>query len=265
MLAPRLAAPHRPTVNADTSRSPALAHLFVSDLHLDAASPQAVRTFLRLLEGEARDAESLYILGDLFESWIGDDDPDPVRSRVCAALHSLSSTGVPVFVMHGNRDFLLGAGFEARSGGRLLPDPVIADLYGTRVLLTHGDLLCTGDAAYQELRSTVRGEFFQRRVAALSLAQRELLAAAARAGSRAHTATVPADIMDVDPAAVAALARATGVGCIVHGHTHRPAVHESQVDGRPLRRIVLDAWYERGGLLRWGGGGFETVSLPFDA
>ncbi len=241
-----------------------MAHLFVSDLHLDAASPQAVETFLRLLAGEARGAESLYLLGDLFESWIGDDDPDPVRSRVCAALQSLTRSGVPVFAMHGNRDFLLGAGFEARSGCRLLPDPVIADLHGTRVLLTHGDLLCTGDAAYQELRTTVRGEFFQRRVAALSLAQRELLAAAARAGSRAHTRAVHADIMDVDPDAVAALVRATGVGCIIHGHTHRPAIHETQVDGRPLRRIVLDAWYERGGLLRWSAGGFEAVPLPFD-
>ncbi len=240
-----------------------MAQLFASDLHLDAASPQAVETFLRLLAGEAREAQALYLLGDLFESWIGDDDPDPVRARVCEALRALTQRGVAVFVLHGNRDFLLGAGFEARSGCRLLPDPVVTDVQGTRVLLTHGDLLCTGDAAYQELRSTVRGEFFQRRVAALSLRQRELLAAAARAGSRAHTSTVHADIMDVDPGAVAALARATGVDCIIHGHTHRPAVHETHVDGRPLRRIVLDAWYERGGVLRWDAGGFEAVALPF--
>lgn len=242
-----------------------MAQLFVSDLHLDAASPQAVEAFLGLLAGEARGAQALYILGDLFESWIGDDDPDPVRSRVCAALRALAAGGVPIFALHGNRDFLLGPGFEARSGCRLLPDPVITEIHGTRVLLTHGDLLCTGDAAYQELRSTVRGEPFRRRVAALSLAQRELLASAARAGSRAHTSTVHADIMDVDTGAIAALVRATKVECIVHGHTHRPAVHDSVLEGRPLRRIVLDAWYESGGMLRWDASGFEAVSLPFGA
>jgi UDP-2,3-diacylglucosamine hydrolase len=242
-----------------------LATLFVSDLHLDASSPQAVATFLGFLEGAAREADALYLLGDLFESWIGDDDPDPVRSRVCAAMQALAARGVPLFALHGNRDFLLGPGFESRSGCRLLPDPVVTTLHGERVLLTHGDLLCTGDAAYQELRSTVRGDYFQREVAQLSLAQRELLAAAARAGSRAHTATVRAEIMDVDPAALAALVRATGVATIVHGHTHRPAVHAENVDGKPLRRIVLDAWYERGSALRWSERGIETLELPFAA
>ena len=226
-----------------------MAQLFVSDLHLDAASPPAVETFLRLLAGPAREAEALYLLGDLFESWIGDDDPDPVRSRVCDALQALAGHGVAVFAMHGNRDFLLGPGFEARSGCRLLPDPALTTLYGLRVLLSHGDLLCTGDTSYQELRSTVRGSDFQRRVGALTLAQRELLAAAARAGSKAHTSTVRAEIMDVDPGAVAALVRASGADVLLHGHTHRPGVHELEVDGRRVRRIVLDAWYERGSAL----------------
>ncbi|MCU0758574.1 MAG: UDP-2,3-diacylglucosamine diphosphatase [Steroidobacteraceae bacterium] len=240
-----------------------MAHLFVSDLHLDASSPAAVEAFLRLLAGEARAAAALYVLGDLFETWIGDDDPDPVRSRVCDAMQGLAAGGVAVFAMHGNRDFLLGPGFEARSGCRLLPDPVVTDLHGTRVLLTHGDLLCTGDTSYQELRTTVRGPDFQRRVAALSLAQRELLAAAARAGSRAHTSTVRAEIMDVEPGAVAALAGATGVDCILHGHTHRPGVHSISVQGRPVQRIVLDSWYDSGSALHWDAGGFRTVNVPF--
>lgn len=242
-----------------------MALLFVSDLHLDAGSPAAVDTFLGLLAGAARDADALYLLGDLFESWIGDDDPDPVRTQVCEALRGLAAHGVAVFAMHGNRDFLLGPGFEARSGCRLLPDPSITTIHGARVLLSHGDLLCTGDHAYQELRSTVRSPAFQRRVGALSLAQRELLAAAARAGSRAHTATARTEIMDVDAGAVAALARATGVDVILHGHTHRPGVHEFELDGRRVRRIVLDAWYERGSALRWDEHGFTNLVLPFAA
>jgi UDP-2,3-diacylglucosamine hydrolase len=240
-----------------------VAHLFVSDLHLDASSPAAVEAFLGLLAGQAREAEALYVLGDLFESWIGDDDPDPVRSRVCDAMRELATRGVAVFAMHGNRDFLLGPGFEARSGCRLLPDPVVTTLHGVRLVLSHGDLLCTGDTSYQELRTTVRSRDFRRRVGALTLAQRELLAAAARAGSRAHTSTVRAEIMDVDAGAVTALARATGADCILHGHTHRPGVHLLQVDGRPVRRIVLDAWYEQGSALRWDAAGFDTLSLPF--
>ncbi len=240
-----------------------MALLFVSDLHLDAASPRAVATFRELLEGAARTADALYILGDLFESWIGDDDPDPVRTEVCAALHALAASGVPLFALHGNRDFLLGPGFETRSGCRLLPDPVITDIHGMRVLLTHGDLLCTGDHAYQELRSTVRSARFRNRVAGLSIEQRELLAGVARAGSRAHVARVARQIMDVEPDAVAALVRASGVDCVLHGHTHRPAVHEFEIDGRLRRRIVLDAWYERGGMLRWDAQGFEFVHLPF--
>ena len=129
-------------------------YLFVSDLHLEAAAPQAIEAFVGLLRGEAREAAGLYILGDLFESWVGDDDPDPARDRVCREMAALAATGVPVFVMHGNRDFLYGAGFERRTGATVLPDPCVATLFGQRVLLTHGDLLCTGDAAYQELRST---------------------------------------------------------------------------------------------------------------
>ena len=147
----------------------------------------------------------------------------------------------------------------------MLPDPALTTLYGLRVLLSHGDLLRTGDTSYQELRSTVRGSDFQRRVGALTLAQRELLAAAARAGSKAHTSTVRAEIMDVDPGAVPALVRASGADVLLHGHTHRPGVHELEVDGRRVRRIVLDAWYERGSALRWDESGFSTLALPFAA
>lgn len=236
--------------------------LFVSDLHLDSTAPAAIDQFVDWLGGEARSARAVYILGDLFESWIGDDDADPARERACAALRALTAAGVPCFVMRGNRDFMLGAGFEARTGCRLLPDPVIADLDGHSVLLTHGDLLCTDDHAYQELRSTVRNPAWQRRVLALPLATRSLLAGAARSGSKAHIERAAMAIMDVNDDAVARLFRATGVDCMIHGHTHRPAIHRVDVDGRVRTRAVLGAWYEQGELLRWRDGALEAAVLP---
>jgi len=239
-------------------------YLFVSDLHLEAAAPQAIDAFVGLLGGEAREAAAVYILGDLFESWVGDDDPDPARDRVCRAIAALTATGVPVFVMHGNRDFLYGAGFESRTGATVLPDPCVATLFGRRVLLTHGDLLCTGDAAYQELRSTVRAVSFRERVLALPLEARQTLADAARAGSKAHVAAQRAEIMDVTPDAVVAAFRATGTRVMVHGHTHRPAEHQLDVDGEPALRVVLDAWYEGGSVLTLDASGFARRAIPFD-
>ena len=239
-------------------------YLFVSDLHLEAAAPRAIEAFVGLLRGEAREAAALYILGDLFESWVGDDDPDPARDRICREIAALTATGVPVFVMHGNRDFLYGAGFETRTGATLLPDPCVATLLGRRVLLTHGDLLCTGDAAYQELRSTVRAASFQERVLALPLEARQTLADAARAGSKAHVAAQRPEIMDVTPDAVVAAFRATGTRVMVHGHTHRPAEHGHVVDGEQALRVVLDAWYDGGSVLTLDASGFARRPLPFD-
>lgn len=236
--------------------------LFVSDLHLDGAAPAAVEQFVAWLGRDARAARAVYVLGDLFESWIGDDDDDPARERVCAALRGLTGAGVPCFVMCGNRDFLLGSGFGARTGCVLLPDPVIADLDGRAALLTHGDLLCTDDHAYQELRTTVRDPDWQRRVLALPLATRALLAGAARAGSKAHTEQAAAAIMDVNAEAVEKLFRATGVDLMIHGHTHRPALHALEVDGRRVTRAVLGAWYEHGDVLRWQDGRLEPLQLP---
>lgn len=238
-------------------------YLFVSDLHLDGGAPAAIDAFCAFLGGAARECDALYVLGDLFESWIGDDDDDPARGRVVTALAALAGRGPAVFVMRGNRDFLLGPGFEARSGCRLLPDPVVATLQGRRVLLTHGDQLCTADHAYQELRSTVRTERFRSTVLALPTPHRRRLADAVRAGSRAHTASTQASIMDVDPQAVVDAMRAASVDVMIHGHTHRPATHALQIDGRPATRIVLDAWFDRGSVLEWGPAGPSTRLLEF--
>jgi UDP-2,3-diacylglucosamine hydrolase len=238
-----------------------VAHLFVSDLHLDAAAPQAIAQFEGFLEHEARGADSLYILGDLFEAWVGDDDPEPERDRVCRALLRATSAGLPCFILHGNRDFLFGAGFSARTGVRVLPDPVLAELDGTPVLLSHGDLLCTDDHSYQELRSMVRAPGWQRRFLALPLAARSLLADAARAGSRAHTARIVPQIMDVNESAVLAAFRASGARWLIHGHTHRPGVEEYRIDGERALRLVLGAWYREGSYLRWHHGEYRLVTL----
>ncbi len=223
-----------------------MALLFVSDVHLDGGAPEATEQFLEFLGREAAGADALYILGDLFEAWVGDDDEDPEKERVCRALRTLAASGVACFALHGNRDFLLGPGFSERSGCRLLEDPVVAELDGERVLLTHGDALCTDDHAYQELRTLVRSREWQQRFLALPRTHRALLVEEARAGSRRHTARTVPYIMDVNAAAVTAAFRATRVRRMIHGHTHRPGVHRLEIDGLPAERIVLGAWYEQG-------------------
>ena len=241
-----------------------MARLFVSDVHLDAGAPEATGQFVGFLEREAAQAEALYILGDLFEAWVGDDDEDPEKERVCSSLRALAARGVACFALHGNRDFLLGEGFTERSGCRLLGDPVIAELDGEPVLLTHGDALCTDDHSYQELRSAVRSRDWQRRFLALPLSTRERLSHEARAGSRRHLARARGRpyIMDVNEGAVAAAFRAAGVRRMIHGHTHRPGVHEMRLDGAPAQRIVLGAWYEQGSYLSCEPGKYELRALP---
>jgi UDP-2,3-diacylglucosamine hydrolase len=239
-----------------------MARLLVSDVHLDGGAPEATEQFLGFLAHEAADAEALYILGDLFEAWVGDDDEDPDNERVCRGLRELTARGVACFALRGNRDFLLGAGFCARTGCRLLPDPVIAQFDGEQVLLTHGDALCTDDHRYQELRTLVREPAWQRRFLALPRAHRQLLADEARAGSRRHTARTVPQIMDVNSSTVAAAFRAAQVRRMIHGHTHRPGVHELRIEGGSAERIVLGAWYEQGSYLSYERGKYELRELP---
>jgi len=239
-----------------------MSRLFVSDVHLDASSPEAVEQFLGFLREHAAGSQALYILGDLFEVWIGDDDPEPEKERVCAGLRTLTRSGVAVFVLHGNRDFLLGRGFCESTGCRLIADPIISEFDGERILLTHGDALCTDDHSYQELRSIVRTPTWQRKFLALPVADRDMLANQARAGSKNHTARTTPTIMDVNSEAVVAAFRATGVKRIIHGHTHRPGIHEITVDGQTAQRIVLGAWYEQGSYLRYEDGRYELLELP---
>jgi len=235
--------------------------LFVSDLHLDAAHPGIERQFEAFLEGEARTAAALYILGDLFEAWLGDDDPDPAARATVRALRALSDAGVSVYVMHGNRDFLIGERFCRETGASLLADGTVVELYGERVLLMHGDALCTDDVSYQRLRRIVRNPLVRGVFRILTLNQRRALAAKLRTGSRAHVGKTAPEIMDVNAAAVAQAFREAGVRTLVHGHTHRPAIHPLEIDGAPARRIVLGDWYTQGSVLEASPGRFELRVL----
>jgi UDP-2,3-diacylglucosamine hydrolase len=235
--------------------------LFISDLHLDPGDPALVRHFQAFLQSEARGADALYILGDLFEAWLGDDDPDPLARAVVAALRALTEAGVPCFLMHGNRDFLIGERFCRETGATLLDDGTVVELYGERVLLMHGDALCTDDVGYQRLRRIVRNPAVQWILRHLPLERRRVLARRLRAGSRAHVGATAPEIMDVNARAVAAAFRNARVRTLIHGHTHRPGVHELELDGAPVRRIVLGDWYVQGSVLRWSQEGFDLRSL----
>lgn len=224
--------------------------LFISDLHLDDARPAIVELFEAFLAGSARDAEALYILGDLFEAYIGDDDDAQLPARVGSALKALSDSGVPVHFIAGNRDFLLGENYARRAGMTLLDDGATIDLDGTPTLLMHGDTLCTDDAAYLAFRKQVRNPEWQRQFLSQPLAARRAFAQRARDASREHTAQAAMAIMDVNQHAVEAALREAGVARMIHGHTHRPAIHDFELDGAPAQRIVLGDWYEQGSVLR---------------
>jgi UDP-2,3-diacylglucosamine hydrolase len=239
-----------------------MSSLFASDLHLDSEAPWAIDAFISFLQGPARQAEALYLLGDIFEVWVGDDDTNPDNARICAALAELSGTGVATYAIHGNRDFLLGARFSALTGIKLLPDPVMVELHGVRTLLSHGDVFCTDDAAYQQLRSIVRQPRWQLRFLSLPIETRRTLANAARAGSKAHTQRTIPTIMDVNPLAVTRAMQATGARRLIHGHTHRPAIHPVVVNGVPAERVVLAPWYETASCISVGVDGVREIRLP---
>ena len=235
--------------------------LFVSDLHLDPSRPGITRLFLDLLAGEARHAQALYILGDLFEAWVGDDEAGDPATPVCEAIGALVRSGVPVFLMRGNRDFLYGPGIAGRSGATLLPDPCVIALFDEPVLLMHGDLLCTDDAAYQAFRRQVRDPGWQESFLAQPLPARHAFAAQARAASREHQGGVAEAIGDVVEADVAATMARYGVRKLIHGHTHRPRVHLLTAGGRSATRIVLGDWYDQGSILRVDPDGFSLSAL----
>ena len=220
--------------------------LFISDLHLDASRPAVTDGFIAWLGRQAGQAEALYILGDLFEAWIGDDDTAPLCQQVSDALHDCVEAGTPIMLMHGNRDFLIGEQFLRASACQLITDPAIIDLYGRRTLIMHGDLLCSDDHEYQALRNTVRDPAWQQALLAKPLEARRKLARQMRSESRRSITGKSDDIMDVNPDTVTEFMTQFETDLLIHGHTHRPAIHQAGT----ATRIVLGDWYEQGSVLR---------------
>lgn len=244
-----------------TSRPGAGRSFFVADLHLTDERPAATGRFFRFLDEAVDGADALYILGDLFEAWTGDDHDERVAHDAARKLKALAESGTQVFFMHGNRDFMLAERYALQSGMTLVADPARIDLYGVPTLLMHGDTLCTDDVEYQQFRAHVRDPETQRRFLAMGIEQRIAMARQLRDASRERNSQKAEAIMDVNQDAVANVMRRHGVRQLIHGHTHRPAVHDFELDGHAARRIVLGDWYEQGSVLRVEPSGMALDSL----
>jgi UDP-2,3-diacylglucosamine hydrolase len=235
--------------------------LFISDLHLDDSRPETTALLQNFLDDETSGADALYILGDLFEFWLGDDVPSKCSTEVAAAISRLADKGLPCYFMHGNRDFLLKEAYAKSAGMTLLPEEHVVELYGERVLLMHGDSLCTDDLPYQQFRAMVRNPAWQQDFLARPPHERLQIALQARDASAEHKGNVEMAIMDVNPDEVVAAFERHEVLRMIHGHTHRPATHDLEVNGHAAQRIVLGDWYTQGSVLRVEPGNYELSAL----
>lgn len=233
--------------------------LFVSDIHLCQQQPAITAGFLQFLAQEAPHCSALYLLGDLFEAWIGDDDPNPLHQQVASALNALP---VPVFFVHGNRDFLVGQSYAQCSGMQLLGDETVLDYFGHRVLIMHGDTLCTDDVGYQRLRRHVHRRWLQKLFLALPLGLRQRIAERMRQGSSSANSQKSQAIMDVNPKTVMDTMSHHHTLLLIHGHTHRPAVHQLEINHKPAQRMVLGAWHQQGSFIVLDSEGLRL--LPFN-
>ncbi len=238
-----------------------MATLLISDLHLQEERPDITRAFLHFLATRARQADALYILGDFFEAWVGDDGMSAYQQSIARALRELTDSGTRLYLMHGNRDFLIGKQFCRETGAELLNDPSLVTLEGHRVLLMHGDSLCTQDLAYMKLRRWLRHPLTLFILRHLPLSTRFKLARKLRSESKAQTRMKAAEIIDVTPELIPQVLAQHGVTTLIHGHTHRPATHDLRVNGQPARRIVLGDWDACGWALQIDENGFQQA--PF--
>ena len=240
-----------------------MATFFIADLHLQTEEPAITAGFLRFLQGEARQADALYILGDLFEAWIGDDDPNPLHRQIAAALNALAESGVPCYFLHGNRDFLVGKRFARESGMQLLAEEKVLHLYGRDVLIMHGDTLCTDDPGYLAFRAKVHTPWIQKLFLALPLFIRRRIAQKMRNDSKAANSSKSMAIMDVNPQAVVAVMEKNHVQWLIHGHTHRPDIHTLNANGETAHRVVLGAWHSHGSMVKVSQDDVELIPFPF--
>ena len=236
--------------------------LFISDLHLEAERPDIGKQFLGFLETDAKEADDLYILGDLFEAWVGDDDPNTHYFTIKRAIRKLVDSGIPVYFMHGNRDFMIGNGFANETGVKILDDPYKVTMYGQKTLLSHGDALCLDDVQYQRVRKMVRDPDWQANMLAKPLKERLRIAQEARRQSLEQTINMSLEIMDVNQDEVKRVIEEHKVDVLLHGHTHRPAIHEVQLANRKAKRIVLGDWYTQGSVVRWDSRGPKLEAMP---
>lgn len=237
---------------------------FIADLHLAQNRPDITACFLRFLKEEATEAQTLYILGDLFETWVGDDDDSPYLVTIAKALSTLASFGTTIYYIHGNRDFLLGDKFAKKSSMTLLPEVDLIELYGQDVVIMHGDTLCTRDIAYQAFRKKSRSWWWQTMIKSLPLFVRKKIAANYRKKSAAATSVKAQYIMDVTPDEVVKCLEAYKSQLLIHGHTHRPAVHKLMANNQKAERIVLGDWYEQGAWLKVTPSSTELLNRPLD-
>ncbi|MDH3429859.1 MAG: UDP-2,3-diacylglucosamine diphosphatase [Gammaproteobacteria bacterium] len=236
--------------------------LFISDLHLEAERPDIASQFLKFLASDASEADDLYILGDLFEAWVGDDDPNTHYFTIKRALRKLVDSGIPVYFMHGNRDFMIGREFANETGVNILKDPHRVTMYGRKALLSHGDVLCIDDVQYQKIRKMTRDPAWQATMRAKPLKDRLRMAEEARRQSLEQTLNLSMHIMDVNQDAVVNVIRKYNVDVLLHGHTHRPAIHTVDIGRRKAQRIVLGDWHTQGSVVRWDSRGPKLEVLP---
>ena len=237
---------------------------FISDLHLSADRDDINQCLFQFLSEQAPHADALYVLGDLFEVWIGDDDQNNFTLSIAKAFNTLRQSGVPIYFIHGNRDFLIRQRFAKQAGFKILPEQVVIDLYGEPTLIMHGDELCTKDTEYQAFRKKARSWWWPKIMLSLPLATRRKLAIKGRATSKQKQSVLSAEIMDVTSKEVIACMQKFAVKTLIHGHTHRPAIHPLEINNQSAQRVVLGDWYDQGSILKVSAAAIELQQQKFN-